>query len=68
MRTLQISDRPTRLAQAVAELGRIDKTLHALNYIDDETKRRRILQQLNKGEDRHKLARAVFHGKRGELR
>src|SRR3984893_7926493 len=68
MRTLQISDRPTRLAQAVAELGRMDKTLHALNYIDDETKRRRILQQLNKGEERHKLARAVFHGKRGELR
>jgi TnpA family transposase len=68
MRTLQISDRPTRLAQAVAELGRIDKTIHALTYIDDETKRRRILQQLNKGEDRHKLARAVFHGKRGELR
>src|SRR6266853_2161034 len=68
MRTLQIGDRPTRLAQAVAELGRIDKTLHALNYIDDETKRRRILQQLNKGEERHKLARAVFHGKRGELR
>ena len=68
MRTLQIGDRPTRLAQAVAELGRIDKTIHALTYIDDETKRRRILQQLNKGEDPHKLARAVFHGKRGELR
>jgi TnpA family transposase len=68
MRTLQISDRPTRLAQAVAELGRIDKTIHALTFIDDESKRRRILQQLNKGEDRHKLARAVFHGKRGELR
>jgi TnpA family transposase len=29
MRTLQIGDRPTRLAQAVAELGRIDKTIHA---------------------------------------
>ena len=68
MRTLQIGDGPTRLAQAVAELGRIDKTIHALTYIEDETKRRRILQQLNKGEDRHKLARAVFHGKRGELR
>jgi hypothetical protein len=26
------------------------------------------LTQLNRGEDRHKLARAVFHGKRGELR
>ncbi len=53
MRSLQIGDRPTKLAQAVAELGRIDKTIHALTYIDDETKRRRILNQLNKGEDRH---------------
>ncbi len=35
---------------------------------DDETKRRRILTQLNLGEDRHKLARTVFHGKLGELR
>lgn len=68
MRTLQIGDRPTKLAQAVAELGRIDKTIHSLTYIDDEAKRRRILTQLNRHEDRHKLARAVFHGKRGELR
>lgn len=68
MRTLQISDRPTKLAQAVAEFGRIEKTLHCLTYIDDEHKRRRTLTQLNRGEDRHKLARAVFHGKRGELR
>jgi TnpA family transposase len=48
MRTLQIADRPTKLVQAVAELGRIDKTIHALTYIDDEAKRRRILNQLNK--------------------
>jgi TnpA family transposase len=68
MRTLRIDDRPTKLAQAVAELGRIDKTIHSLTYIDDESKRRRTLIQLNRGEDRHKLARAVFHGKRGELR
>ena len=68
MKTLRIDDRPTKLAQAVAELGRIDKTIHALTFIADENKRRRILTQLNRGEDRHKLARAVFHGKRGELR
>lgn len=68
MRTLQISDRPTKLAQAIAELGRIDKTIHALTFIDDENKRRRTLIQLNRGEDRHKLARSVFHGRRGELR
>jgi TnpA family transposase len=30
MRTLQIGDRPTKLAQSVAELGRVDKTIHAL--------------------------------------
>ncbi len=68
MRTLQIHDRPTKLAQAVAELGRIDKTIHSLTYIDDEARRRRILTQLNRGESRHALARALFHGKRGELR
>jgi TnpA family transposase len=53
MRTLRIDDRPTRLAQAVAELGRIEKTVHSLTYIDDESKRRRTLTQLNRGEDRH---------------
>ncbi len=68
MRTLQVGDRPTRLAQAVAEFGRIDKTLHTLTYIDDEAKRRGTLTQINRGEGRHSVARAVFHGKRGELR
>ena len=46
----------------------IEKTLHTLNYIDDEEKRRLTLIQLNRGEGRHSLARAVFYGKRGELR
>ncbi|SER52091.1 Tn3 transposase DDE domain-containing protein [Azotobacter beijerinckii] len=68
MRTLQAGDWPTRLAQALAEFSRIEKTLHTLTYIDDESKRRAILTQLNRGEGRHSLARAVFHGKRGELR
>ena len=68
MRTLQVGDRPTRLAQALAEFGRIDKTIHTLNYIDDESKRRATLIQLNRGEGRHELARTVFHAKRGELR
>ena len=68
MRTLQVGERPTRLAQAIAEFGRIDKTLHTLTYIDDEAKRWGTLTQLNRGEGRHSVARAVFHGKRGELR
>ena len=44
------------------------RTFHILTSIDDEFKRRRTLTQLNRGEDRHSLAGAVFHGKRGELR
>jgi TnpA family transposase len=68
MRTLQVGERSTRLAQALAEFGRIDKTIHTLNYIDDEAIRRRTLVQLNRGEGRHGLSRVVFHGKRGELR
>jgi TnpA family transposase len=68
MRMLQIGDRPTRLAQALAEFGRIEKTLHILTYIDDERRRRSTLLQLNRGEGRHSLGRTIFHGKRGELR
>ena len=36
------------LAQAIAEFGRIDKTLHTLNMIDDENKRRSTLTQLKR--------------------
>jgi TnpA family transposase len=62
------SSRPSMLARAIAELGRIPKTLYLLSYIDDETYRRRILLQLNRGEGRHRIARATFYGQRGELR
>lgn len=67
-RTLQTNDRPTRLARALQELGRLIKTIYLLQFIDDESYRRRILIQLNRGEGRHQLARVIFHGKRGELR
>lgn len=67
MRTLQVGERATPLALALAEIGRIDKTIHTLNFIDDENRRRNTLVQLNLGEGRHALARNIFHGKRGEL-
>jgi len=68
MRTLQRDGRPSTLARAVGEVGRAAKSLFLLAYIDDAAYRRRILVQLNRGESRHSLARAVFHGQRGELR
>jgi TnpA family transposase len=68
MRSLLNTERPSTLARAIAELGRLPKTLHLLRLIDDATYRRGILTQLNRGEGRHDLAREVFHGHRGELR
>ena len=68
VRSLLKSERPSSLAQAIIDLGRINKTIYLLNYIDDEDYRRRILTQLNRGEGRHQVARTICHGKRGEIR
>ncbi|TXI95280.1 MAG: Tn3 family transposase [Burkholderiaceae bacterium] len=67
IRSLFRKNRPSGLAKALMNLGRIIKTLYLLNYIDDEDYRRHILTQLNKGESRHSLARVVYHGRRGEM-
>lgn len=48
MRTLQVGDKSTRLAQAIAEIGRIHKTIH----IHDESCHRSTLLQLNLTEGR----------------
>jgi len=68
LRVLHNNGNPTALGRAIEALGRIPKTVHLLQYMDDEAYRRLITAQLNLHELRHKLARAVFHGHRGELR
>jgi TnpA family transposase len=68
VRSLLRGKRPSSMARAIAELGRISKTLYLLHYLDDEAYRRRILVQLNRHESRHALAREVMHGRRGEIR
>jgi hypothetical protein len=50
IRTLQWGSKPSLLARALGELGRIPKTLHLLTFIDDPCYRRDILTQLNRGE------------------
>ena len=39
-----------------------------MNYLNDDAYRRSIGGQLNLHEERHALARALFHGKKGEVR
>lgn len=68
MRVLQRGESPTRLAQVLAEFGRLEKTLYLLAYLDDETRRRATFTQLNRDDGWHSLARTLFHGRRGELR
>ncbi|MGB8940688.1 MAG: Tn3 family transposase [Streptomyces sp.] len=61
--------RPTPLGNAFAEYGRIAKTLHLLRVVDpvDDTYRRQMNRQLTVQESRHKLARDICHGKRGQI-
>ena len=60
--------RPSTLARAIRELGRIQRTLYLLNYVDDPDYRRRILTQLNRGEERWGIARTICFARRGEIR
>ncbi|WP_317441046.1 Tn3 family transposase [Streptomyces collinus] len=61
--------RPTPLGTAFAEYRRIAKTLHLLRVVDpvDDTYRRQMNRQLTVQESRHKLARDICHGKRGQI-
>jgi TnpA family transposase len=56
------------LGNAVAEIGRVAKTMFLLEYHNDEGYRRKITAQLNRGESRHSLVEAVLHGEKGEIR
>ncbi len=60
--------RQNKLATALREMGRIEKTIFILDYISNKALRRRVQRGLNKGEAMNGLARALFFGKRGELR
>ena len=64
VRALHAGSKQSELAKAIAEVGRIAKSLFLLSYVDDETHRRRVLVQLNRHEKRHDLARTIFHGDR----
>jgi TnpA family transposase len=56
------------LALALRELGRIERTLFILDWLQNVELRRRVHAGLNKGEARNALARAVFIHRLGEIR
>jgi hypothetical protein len=56
------------LAAALREVGRIERTLFTLRWFDDTDLRRTVTAELNKGEARNSLARAVAFHRLGRFR
>ncbi len=68
LRKLGSYPRQNGLAVALRELGRIERTLFILDWLQSVELRRRVHAGLNKGEARNALARAVFFNRLGEIR
>ncbi len=68
LRKLGSYPRQNGLAVALRELGRIERTLFALDWMQNVELRRRVQIGLNKGEAKNALARAVFMNRLGEIR
>ena len=68
MRQLASYPRQNGVAAALRELGRLERALFTLDWVEDPELRRTTGQELNKGESRNSLARAVFIHRLGEIR
>src|SRR6218665_3133909 len=68
LRKLGSYPRQNGLAVARRELGRIERTLFILDWLQSVELRRRVHAGLNEGEARNALARAVFFNCLGEIR
>ena len=68
LRKLGAYPRQNSLALALRELGRVERTLFTLEWLQNPELRRRVQVGLNKGEAKNALARAVFFNRLGELR
>ncbi|WBB69099.1 Tn3 family transposase [Micromonospora sp. WMMD812] len=55
------------LTSAIKEYGALCRTVYATRYLADETYRRRIARQLNKGENLHALRRSLAYAGEGAL-
>ena len=68
LRKLGSYPRQNGLALVLRELGRLERSLFMLEWIQNPNLRRRVQVGLNKGESRNALARAVFFNRLGEIR
>lgn len=67
LRKLGAYRQQNRLYLALGEIGRIERTLFMLDWIENAALRMECHAGLNKGESRHSLARAVFAHSQGRI-
>src|SRR5258708_3663499 len=68
LRKLGSYPRQNGLAVALRELGRIERNLFTLDWLQNTELRRRVHLGLNKGQAKNALAKAVFFNRLGEMR
>ena len=68
LRKLAAYPRQNGLSHALRELGKLERTLFTLDWMQDPDLRRRSHVGLNKGEQQNALRRAVFFNRLGEIR
>ena len=68
LRKIAAFPRQNALNRTLREMGRIERSIFTCDWLLDPELRRRSHGNLNKGESRHALARAVFFHRLGELR
>jgi TnpA family transposase len=67
LRKLAAYQRQNRLDLALQEVGRIERTLFTLDWLESPDLRRRCQAGLNKSESRHALAQAVYVHRQGRV-
>lgn len=67
LKKLSAYKRQNRLDFALQEIGRIERALFTLDWLESKELRRRCLAGLNKSESRHALAAAVFTQRQGRM-
>ena len=67
MRKLAAYPKNSQIAPALREMGKLERSIFTLNFMQDAVMQRRSLAGLNKGEAVHALANAIRVGQGGEL-
>ncbi|MGI0135240.1 MAG: Tn3 family transposase [Candidatus Micrarchaeaceae archaeon] len=67
MRKLAAYPNQNQLAKALAEIGKIERTIFLLQWLQDPPMRRRTMIGLNKGEHVNAVQKVLFFGRRGEV-